>query len=57
LILAFFIPPLAVLFKAGCGCDLLLNIVLTFLGVLPGMIHAFWVVLKKHHGSEANEAV
>jgi len=48
LILAFFLPPVAVLMKAGCGADFLINILLTILGIIPGMIHAFWVVLKKH---------
>jgi len=28
---------------AGCGADLLINICLTLLGVVPGHVHAFYV--------------
>jgi len=31
----------------GCSCDLLINIALTILGVLPGHVHAFWIIYKK----------
>ncbi|CEL05634.1 Putative Plasma membrane proteolipid 3 [Aspergillus calidoustus] len=39
-ILAIFIPPLAVLLVRGCGADLCINICLTLLGDIPGIIHA-----------------
>ena len=42
-ILAVFLPPLAVLISAGLG-SALLNLVLTILGYIPGLIHAFIVV-------------
>jgi len=29
---------------AGCGADLLINILLTILGFFPGHIHAFYLV-------------
>ena len=45
LLLAFFCPPVSVFLIKGCGCELLINIVLTLLFAFPGMIHAFWVVL------------
>ena len=32
-----------VLVVAGCGADLLINICLTILGVLPGHVHAFYI--------------
>jgi uncharacterized membrane protein YqaE (UPF0057 family) len=38
LILALFFPPIAVLIKDGCHFPLCLNILLTLLGWLPGMI-------------------
>ncbi|KAI1005434.1 hypothetical protein K3495_g2782 [Podosphaera aphanis] len=44
-ILAIVIPPLAVLPIAGCGADLLINIVLTILGYFPGQIHALYIVI------------
>jgi uncharacterized membrane protein YqaE (UPF0057 family) len=46
LLCALFFPPIAVLMERGCGCDLLINILLTLLGFIPGMIHAFWIVLQ-----------
>lgn len=42
-ILAVILPPLAVLFT-GRPLQVLLNIVLTIIGWIPGMIHAFLVV-------------
>jgi uncharacterized membrane protein YqaE (UPF0057 family) len=47
IVLAIFIPPVAVLLKVGLGMHFWLNIVLTLLGYLPGMVHALWVVMKK----------
>ena len=45
-IIAIVLPPLAVGLKAGFGFQLFLNIVLTLLLYLPGMLHALWIVLK-----------
>jgi uncharacterized membrane protein YqaE (UPF0057 family) len=45
-IIAILLPPLAVGLKAGVGFHLFLNIILTLLVWLPGMVHALWVVLK-----------
>ncbi|TGO41752.1 hypothetical protein BHYA_0017g00620 [Botrytis hyacinthi] len=44
---AIFIPPLAVFLKTLCGFDFLINICLTILGWIPGVIHA-WYVISKH---------
>lgn len=46
LIFAFLFPPLGVLIKEGLGFHLILNIILTLFGWLPGVIHAVVVVLK-----------
>ena len=45
-LLAIFLPPVAVLLKAGLGLQFLLSILLTLLGYIPGLIHALWIVLK-----------
>lgn len=45
-ILAIFLPPIAVLLKSGVGKDLLINILLCLLIYVPGIIHAIWVVTK-----------
>ncbi|KAI9596992.1 cation transport-related protein [Syncephalis fuscata] len=45
-IAAVILPPLGVLLERGCGCDLLINIGLTLLGYIPGIIHAVYIILK-----------
>ncbi|KAA1085666.1 hypothetical protein PGT21_014374 [Puccinia graminis f. sp. tritici] len=35
ILVAVIFPPAAALFVTGCGCDLLINILLTILGYLP----------------------
>ena len=37
------LPPLGVLLGKGFGWAFILNIILTLLGYIPGLIHAFWV--------------
>ena len=46
LLVAILIPPLAVFLKRGFGKDLLINIILTILLFVPGVIHAIWVVIE-----------
>ncbi|KAG8983419.1 hypothetical protein FRB93_007278 [Tulasnella sp. JGI-2019a] len=49
-LIAIVFPPLAAFMITGCGCDLLINIILTWygsLGYIPGHIHAFWLIYKK----------
>ena len=43
ILLTILIPPVPVAIKEGIGLQLLLNILLTLIGWLPGVIHAFWV--------------
>lgn len=43
ILLTIFLPPVAVALKEGVGTQLLINIILTLIGWLPGVIHAFWV--------------
>lgn len=50
ILLSIFLPPVAVLLKAGVGMQLLINIVLCFFFWLPAVIHALWVSSK---GGEA----
>lgn len=45
IILAVILPPLGVFLERGCGADLLINILLTILGYIPGIIHALYVRL------------
>ncbi|QUC15885.1 uncharacterized protein UV8b_00126 [Ustilaginoidea virens] len=46
IILAIILPPLGVFLERGCGADLLINIVLTIFGYIPGIIHALYIILK-----------
>ncbi|KAE9966439.1 plasma membrane proteolipid Pmp3 [Oleoguttula mirabilis] len=46
IIFAIFIPPIGVFLERGCGADLLINILLTILGYIPGIIHALYIILK-----------
>ena len=43
---ALVFPPMAVLLDKGCNIDFLLNILLTCIGYLPGMIHALFVICR-----------
>lgn len=46
IILNIFLPPLSVALNNGLGKDFVINIILTLLGGIPGMIHAFYVTSK-----------
>jgi uncharacterized membrane protein YqaE (UPF0057 family) len=47
IILAIFIPPLGVFLQVGFGIDFWINILLTLLGYIPGIVHAVWIIAKK----------
>ena len=46
-ILSIIVPPVGVFFKVGFGMHFWLNIVLTMLGYIPGLVHAIWVLASK----------
>ncbi len=46
-ILSVIIPPVGVFFQVGLGLHFWLNILLTILGYIPGLIHAIWIIAKK----------
>ncbi|PWN27574.1 UPF0057-domain-containing protein [Jaminaea rosea] len=46
IIFAIFIPPLGVFLERGCAADFWINILLTILGYIPGIIHALYVIFK-----------
>ena len=50
IVLAIFLPPVAAFLQVGLSLHFFLNIVLTLLGGLPGMVHALWLVVKKKTG-------
>lgn len=46
ILFAILLPPLGVFLERGCGADFLINILLTVLGYIPGIIHALYIILK-----------
>lgn len=44
LVLTVLLPPLGVFLEDGLGVQFWLNVLLTLLGYVPGLVHALWVV-------------
>ncbi|MGF1516111.1 MAG: YqaE/Pmp3 family membrane protein [Elainellaceae cyanobacterium] len=47
LIIAIFLPPVGVFMQVGLTTQFWINILLTLLGYVPGIIHAVWIILKR----------
>jgi uncharacterized membrane protein YqaE (UPF0057 family) len=47
IILSVIIPPLGVFMTVGLGKHFWINILLTLLGYIPGLVHAIYIVAKK----------
>ena len=45
IILSIFLPPVAAFLQVGISTHFWINLALTLLGGLPGVIHALWLVL------------
>ena len=46
-LLALFVPPVAVFLKVGLGVQFWINLLLTLFFFFPGMVHALWIVARK----------
>jgi uncharacterized membrane protein YqaE (UPF0057 family) len=46
IIIAILLPPLGVFLQVGIGKHFWINVLLTILGYIPGIIHAVWVIVK-----------
>lgn len=46
IVIAILLPPLGVFLQVGIGKHFWINILLTILGYIPGIIHAVWVIAK-----------
>ena len=57
IIVSILLPPLAVFLKKGAGQDLIINIVLTLLGSIPGIIHALWLLVYKEGSSASSQRI
>jgi uncharacterized membrane protein YqaE (UPF0057 family) len=47
IILAIILPPIGVLLQVGLGLHFWLNILLTLLGYIPGIVHAVWIIARR----------
>ena len=47
ILLNILLPPLAVILKHGLSGKFLINVLLTLVGWLPGVVHAFYVNQNK----------
>lgn len=47
IIFAVILPPLGVFLEVGIKGAFWLNILLTILGYIPGIVHAVWIIAKK----------
>ena len=46
-LVAILLPPLGVFLQVGIGKDFWINIILTLLGYIPGIVHAVWIIAKR----------
>ena len=46
IILAIILPPLGVFLQVGLGKHFWLNILLTILGYIPGIVHAVYIIAR-----------
>jgi uncharacterized membrane protein YqaE (UPF0057 family) len=47
ILLAILLPPLGVFLQVGLGLHFWLNILLTLLGYIPGIVHAVWIIARR----------
>ncbi len=47
IIAAIILPPLGVALEVGLSMHFWLNILLTLLGFIPGVIHAIWIIATR----------
>lgn len=47
IIFSILLPPLGVFLQVGVGGAFWLNIILTLLGYIPGVVHAVWIIAKR----------
>ncbi len=43
-VFSIIIPPIGVFFKVGFGLHFWINILLTMMGYIPGLVHAIWII-------------
>lgn len=46
-LIAILLPPLGVFLQVGIGPQFWINILLTLLGYIPGIVHAVWIIATR----------
>ena len=47
ILFSILLPPLGVFLQVGIGFHFWLNILLTLLGYIPGIVHAIWIIATR----------
>ena len=47
ILVAILLPPLGVFLQVGIGLQFWINILLTLLGYIPGIIHAVYIIVRR----------
>jgi uncharacterized membrane protein YqaE (UPF0057 family) len=47
ILFAIILPPVGVFLQVGIGPQFWVNILLTLLGYIPGIIHAVWIIARR----------
>jgi len=47
ILLSILLPPVGVFLQVGIGAQFWLNILLTLLGYIPGVVHAVWIIARR----------
>ena len=46
-LLSIVLPPLGVFLQEGIGTQFWINLLLTLLGYIPGLVHAIWIIVRR----------
>ena len=46
-LISVLLPPLGVFFQEGIGTQFWINVLLTLMGYLPGLVHAIWIIARR----------
>lgn len=47
ILFAILLPPIGVLLQVGLGAQFWINILLTLLGYIPGIVHAVYIIARR----------
>ena len=53
ILFAVLLPPLGVFLQVGIGAQFWINVLLTILGYVPGIVHAIWIIARRSDASVA----